>query len=649
VGVTGDSGPEDPLGLDAEAMRALGYRTVDMLVARLTDPAIPPLRRATPAEMRARLAGPPPQDGRDFEAIMEQLERDVLPFMSRGDHPGFFAFVPFCGTWPGALGDFVASACNVYAGSWMESAGPTQLELEVLNWFKAWIGYPLDAGGILVGGGSAANLTALACARETLVGAMSTDVVGYVSDQAHSSIGRAARVLGFRPEQIRVLPHDDGFRLAPRTLAAAMDADLRAGRRPLFVAATAGTTNTGAIDPLGELSALCRERGVWLHVDAAYGGFAALTERGSAALAGIELADSVTLDPHKWLYQPYECGALLVRDDQILRSAFQMTPDYLQDSEVAAGEVNLSDRGVQLTRSSRAFKVWLSLQYFGARAFTTAIDRSLDLARLVAERVERSDALELMAPPSLGIVCFRRHFRGVAGDAREADLRNAALVAAVEASGHGLVSSTVLRGRYALRMCVMNHTTTAADVERVMDLFEFSEPAALSPAAAAVTYRRDREIRRTPLRRRGEPIGAVGVTADALESLPLFAPLDDDGRARVARLARLETRGPGETIIEQWDAALDFYVIVEGDVEVLIDEAAVNQLTEGEFFGELAALDWGGGFGYPRIATVRALTDVTLLTFPAGALNELASECPQIADEIRRIGVQRLHGGDTGA
>ena len=484
---------DDPLGMDAEAMRALGYRTVDMLVARLTDPAIPPLRRATPADMRARLSGPPPQDGQDFEAIIERLERDVLPFMSRGDHPGFFAFMPFSGTWPGALGDFVASACNVYAGSWMESAGPTQLELEVLSWFQDWIGYPAEAGGILLGGGSAANLTALACARESLVGSMTPDVVGYVSDQAHSSLGRAARVLGFRPEQMRVLPHDADFRLDPRTVADAMDADLRAGRRPLFVAATAGTTNTGSIDPLGELADLCRERGVWLHVDAAYGGFAALTERGRELLRGIERADSVTLDPHKWLYQPYECGALLVRDDHTLRAAFQMTPAYLQDSAEAAGEVNLSDRGVQLTRSSRAFKVWLSLQYFGARAFTEAIDRSLDLAQLVVDRVQAGDDLELMAPPSLGIVCFRRRFAGVAADDDEADRRNAALVAGLERSGLGLVSSTVLRGRYALRVCVMNHTTTRADVERVMDFFETCEPEALSAEAATVTYRRDRE------------------------------------------------------------------------------------------------------------------------------------------------------------
>jgi glutamate/tyrosine decarboxylase-like PLP-dependent enzyme len=643
MGLPGHGGGDDPLGMDAEAMRALGYRTVDMLVARLTDPAIAPLRRATPAEMRARLSGPPPQEGQDFEAIVERLERDVLPFMSRGDHPGFLAFIPFCGTWPGALGDFVASACNVYAGSWMESAGPTQLELEVLSWFKAWIGYPARAGGILVGGGSAANLTALACARESLVGSMSDDVVGYVSDQTHSSIGRAARVLGFRPEQVRVLPHDHDFRLDPRTVAAAMDADVRAGRRPLFVAATAGTTNTGSIDPLEELAELCHERGLWLHVDAAYGGFAGLTERGGELLRGIERADSVTLDPHKWLYQPYECGALLVRDDHTLRAAFQMTPDYLQDSGEAEEEVNFSDRGVQLTRSSRAFKVWLSLQYFGERAFRDAIDRSMDIAQLVCERVVAGDDLELMAPPSLGIVCFRRRFEGVASDDDEADRRNAALVAGLERSGLGLVSSTVLRGRYALRICVMNHTTTRADVERVMDFFETTEPDALSAEAAAVTYRRDRDMRHAPLRRRGPVSGAVGgVSAETLAGLPLFAKLDDEGRARVASLARIERRAPGETIVEQWETALDFYVILDGDVEVLIDEAAVNRLSEGEFFGELAALDWGGGFGYPRIASVRALSEVTLLTFPAGALNELARDHPQIAVEIRRVGAKRL-------
>ncbi len=499
-------GNGDPLGVDPEAMRAYGYRTVDMLVQRLCDRSIPPLRRASPQEMRDRLSGPPPAAGQDFDAILARLDRDVLPFMSRGDHPGFFAFIPFCGTWPGALGDFIASACNIYAGSWMESAGPTQLELEVLAWFKQWIGYPAGAGGVLVDGGSAANLTALACARETLVGDMSADLVGYVSDQAHSSLARAARVLGFRPEQLRVLPTDARFRIDPRILAAAMDADVRAGRRPLFVAATAGTTNTGAVDPLTPLSQLCRERGVWLHVDAAYGGFAVLTERGRELLRGLDAADSVTLDPHKWLYQPYECGALLVRDDSVLRTAFQMTPDYLQDC-CAGDEMNLSDRGLQLTRSARALKVWVSLQYFGVDAFTAAVDRSLDLAERVRERVEAADALELTAPASLGVICFRRRFPGAANE-DEVDAHNAALVVALEQSGLGLVSSTIVNGRYTLRVCVLNHTTGADDVDRLMDFLQSAEPTTLAAPAAAGTValagacQRDHPIPATPLRRR---------------------------------------------------------------------------------------------------------------------------------------------------
>ena len=638
-------GKGDPLGLDPEAMRAYGYRTVDMLVRRLCDTSIPPLRRASPSEMRDRLAGPPPAAGHDFDAILERLERDVLPFTSRGDHPGFLAFIPFCGTWPGALGDFIASACNIYAGSWMESAGPTQLELEVLDWFKQWVGYPAGAGGVLVGGGSAANLTALACARETLVGGMSDDLVGYVSDQAHSSLARAARVLGFRPEQLRVLPTDARLRVDPDVLAAAMDADLRKGRRPLFVAANAGTTNTGAIDPLAPIAEVCRQRDVWLHVDAAYGGFAMLTERGRALLAGIEAADSITLDPHKWLYQPYECGALLVRDDNVLRRAFQMTPDYLQDSFVS-DEVNLSDRGVQLTRSSRALKVWVSLQYFGVDAFTAAIDRSLDLAERVRERVECSEVLELVAPPSLGIVCFRRVFADAA-DEDEVDGHNAGLVVALEQSGGGLVSSTMLNGRYALRVCVLNHTTGADDIERLMDFFERAEPttagATGSPvAAAAGEYQRDHVIRTSPLRRRTQGGGRCGVEVDTVASLGLFERLAPAELERVASLARIELCAEGAPVVEQWEASIDFYVIVEGRVDVLVDDEPVAELAAGEFFGEVAALDWGGGYGYPRTASVRAVQATRLLTFPGGSMNEIARDHPSIAREIRRVGQERL-------
>src|SRR3954466_13312430 len=197
-------------------MRELGYRTVDLLVERLQREE-PPIRRASPPEMRERLHGPPPAEPQAFEEILAGLDRDVLPFASRDGHPRFFGFIPFSATWPGALGDLIASACNLYAGSWMESAGPSQVELEVLGWFKEWIGYPPEAAGTLVSGGSAANMTAVACAREALAGPMRDDLVLYVSDQAHSSFARSARILGFRPGQVRVLPTDTAFRLDPAT------------------------------------------------------------------------------------------------------------------------------------------------------------------------------------------------------------------------------------------------------------------------------------------------------------------------------------------------------------------------------------------------------------------------------------------------
>src|SRR5690349_23941294 len=241
-------------------MRELGYRTIDLLVERLQREE-PPIRRATPTEMQERLGGPAPDQAQPYEEILAGLDRDVLPFASRDGHPGFFGFIPFASTWPGAMGDLIASACNLYAGSWMESAGVSQVELEVLGWFKEWIGFPADAAGSLVSGGSAANLTALACARETLAGPMRDDLVLYVSDQAHSSIARAARLLGFRPEQVRVLPSDDAFRLAPRTLSEALDADVSRGLFLFAVTAHGSATNNRTGEKPAELAALCRGRG----------------------------------------------------------------------------------------------------------------------------------------------------------------------------------------------------------------------------------------------------------------------------------------------------------------------------------------------------------------------------------------------------
>ncbi|HET9983012.1 MAG TPA: aminotransferase class I/II-fold pyridoxal phosphate-dependent enzyme [Longimicrobiales bacterium] len=470
------SGERSPLDLDPEAMRRMGYAVVDVLVRRLaTLDEQPALRTASRAEMEARLRQGPPDSPQPFEAILDQLVGDILEFAGRIDHPRFVAFVPTSPTWPSILADFLAAGFNIFQGTWLASAGPSEVELIVLDWFREWLGLPPGASGLLLSGGSAANLTALVVARHARLGGPDPDAVIYASDQVHSSMERAAAVLGFARERVRLLPTDESFRLRPESLAAAVEADAAAGLRPFFVVANAGATSTGAIDPLGRVADVCAGRGLWLHVDAAYGGFAVLTERGRAWLDGIGRADSVTLDPHKWLFQSYEAGCLLVREGRLLREAFRVMPHYLQDTAVAgeAAEVNFGERGIQLSRMARALKVWVSLKHFGVPAFRQAIDTGLDLALEAEQRIRASPELELLSPAMLGVVAFRRHPRGMDDEAR-LERVNAALLRRVVDSGLAMVSSTRIRGAYALRLCIMNFRTRADDVHRILDAFEHS-------------------------------------------------------------------------------------------------------------------------------------------------------------------------------
>ena len=461
----------DPLELEPEAMRRLGYRAVDLLVERLAALGDGPAwHGATRAEMEDRLREPPPAGPEDEERLLGRLAEDVLPFAGHHDHPRFFAFVPSCPTWPSIVGDFLAAGSNIFAGTWLQSAGASTAELVVIDWFRQWLGWPPQTSGILLPGGSQANLTALACARDTTPGARSSDAVIYVSSQGHSSVTRAIRVIGFDDDQIRAVPVDKTLRMQTQALAAAIEADRAAGRRPFLVVANAGATSTGAVDPLDEIAAVCAEGGVWLHIDAAYGGFAVLTERGREWLRGIEAADSITLDPHKWLYQPYEAGCLLVREGTRLGAAFQIMPDYLRDTVVEGRDVNFADRGIQLSRSARALKIWLSVKYFGVEAFRAAIDRSLDVALHAQKVVEDSSVLELVSPATLGIVCFRRRLEGL--DEAGLEEANAELAHRLAESGEGMVSSTRVDGRYALRMCVLNHRSGPQDVERVLHWLE---------------------------------------------------------------------------------------------------------------------------------------------------------------------------------
>jgi hypothetical protein len=355
-------------------------------------------------------------------------------------------------------------------------------------------------------------------------------------------------------------------------------------------------------------------------VDAAYGGFAALADRG--LLSGIEQADSLTLDPHKWLYQPFECGCVLVRDGQALKRAFEMLPDYLHEARTAAGEVNFSDLGLQLTRSARALKLWVSLRYFGIDAFREAIRRTLDLAATAARRVEESETLEPMAPPSLGVVCFRRRDLD--------DEANAGIAAALERGGTGLISTTRLHGRFALRLCVLNHQSTEADVERVLAFLETAEPEA-----------------REPQRERHPPIvsswpGLPEADVASLRALPLFAGLEPDQAAHVAAQASLHEVAAGEGVVEQWSLGSEFFVILEGTALVSVDGREARELGRGDFFGELRALEWGSGYAYPRLASVQATSPLKLLVFREGRLQELVDRYPSLAAVIREAIAERL-------
>lgn len=456
-----------------EEMRRLGHLVVDRLVDMLASlDAGPVFSPASVEDMMRRIPVDPPQAPSPFESLLAVVEEHVAPMAARWGHPRSFAYIPGRGTWPGALADFVVSALNIDASAWRESPAPVHLELTVVEWFRRWLGMPQGSGGLLVGGGSAANLTALATAREARVGPGDPAARLYCSAESHSSVTRAARVLGLADEAVSIVELDSERRMSVRALRHRLADDLVRGHRPIAVVATAGATSTGIVDPLGDIAEVCARHDVWLHVDAAYGGFSTLTERGRRQLAGIERADSVTLDPHKWLYQPVEVGALVVRDPSLLERAFSMRPAYLQDTTDRPGEVNMVDRGVQQTRAVRALKVWLSLSTFGIDGFRSAIDRSIDLAEHAAERIADSPEFELLSGPNLSIVCFRRR----AGNERDAEELNRRLVEGLLDSGVGFLSSTRVDGRFALRMCILNHTTTAADVDAVLDWLAISGP-----------------------------------------------------------------------------------------------------------------------------------------------------------------------------
>ncbi len=349
------------------------------------------------------------------------------------------------------LGDWLGTGFNAIAASWSGGSGPTTVELVALEWLRELTGLPPGTEGIMTSGGSAANLTALAAAR-----AIEGPGVCYLSDQTHASIARGLRVLGFPPEHIRVLPSDEGLRLPLEPLAAAVRADAAAGRRPGFVVATAGTTNTGAVDPLPELAGLCRSEGLWLHVDGAYGAAAVLCDAGRRRLAGVERADSLVLDPHKWLFQPYDLGCVFVSRPGVLERAFTMTPEYLADVTGSGGEVDLRDRGLELSRRARGLKLWLTFRVYGVARLRAAVAHGIALAEHAERLLAADPRWEVVTPASLGIVTFA--LRGAGPEEHQAR------AAELARGGYAAVTSTRVQGRPVVRLCTINPRTTPDDI-----------------------------------------------------------------------------------------------------------------------------------------------------------------------------------------
>ena len=449
------------LEFSAERMREIGYRVVDRLVEHLaTLPSQPVGAKADPATLLADLSVPAPEHGMEFEAVLEQLERDIFRNTMHVNHPRFFAYVPGPGNFVSAMADALISGYNVFAGTWISGSGPAAIELAVIDWLRVACGFPSGAGGLFVSGGTMANLTALAVARHVALGDRLDGATVYFSDQAHSSLEKALRVLGLPSQNARKLACDASYRLPIRELERAIEKDRAEGKRPFCVIASAGTTNTGAIDPLSDLSRLCKDRNLWLHVDGAYGAASVICKRGRDLLNGLELADSLSLDPHKWLFQPFEIGCVLVRELAHLRDTFLILPEYLRDTQQYSTEFNFTDHGLQLTRGFRALKLWMSIKVFGMGAFRAAVERGFALAEFTEARLRKMPGWEIVTPAQMGIVCFRYE--------RADDAAHLRLVQGILKDGFALITSTVLQGRTVLRTCTINPRTTESDIEETL-------------------------------------------------------------------------------------------------------------------------------------------------------------------------------------
>jgi aromatic-L-amino-acid/L-tryptophan decarboxylase len=473
-----------PLAIDAGTFRKLGHQLVDELAAFLESvPRRPVTHDESPSQVREALGltGPLPESGTDPAQLVEQTARLLFDHSLLNGHPRFFGYITAPPAPIGILGDFLAAAVNPNVGAWMLSPAATELESQTVRWIASLVGYPDDCGGLLVSGGNMANFVCFLAARtakggaalrEQGVGGSGSRLRIYASAETHTWIQKAADISGLGTSAIRWIPTDADLRMDVAALRRHIEADAAAGDTPCIVVGTAGSVSTGAVDPLREVAAVCREHGAWFHVDGAYGGFAAAVPDAPDDLRGLTEADSVAVDPHKWLYAPLEAGCALVRDAEALRAAFAYHPPYYHFEERAT---NYVDYGPQNSRGFRALKVWLGLRQVGAAGYRQMIGDDIRLSRAMAEAVRSHAELEFVTQ-SLSITTFRfvpREVRAEAGGPeteRYLDALNRELLDRLQRGGEAFVSNAVVGGRYVLRACIVNFHTTRADVEALPEI-----------------------------------------------------------------------------------------------------------------------------------------------------------------------------------
>jgi len=483
---------DDPLDAEfhwsADAIRRAGHDVTDWIATYLTTLPTAPVFQPVPTDdAAAMLATPVPEAGEGIDAIMERFRREIGAYPFGNGHPRFSAWVNSPPAPIGIFAQALAAAMNPSVAGGNHAA--VWVERQVIEWFKSIFGFPHESMGLLVSGSSAAAIAGLAVARHSAAARIGWDMrkdgaqivsksgapvrmLVYESAEAHSCHQKAVELLGLGSAQIRVVPSDDALRMRPEALDEMLAADIAAGALPVAVIASAGTVNTGAIDPLDAIADVCARHRVWMHVDGGYGAPAILTTDYRAQLAAIARADSVGIDAHKWMYVPVDAGIVLIRDAKLMRDTFSLVPPYLRsddDRHGVQGPPWLSEYGSEQTRPFRALKVWMALRYFGTSGYARLIAHDIAMARRLAARVRITPEFELREPQGLSIVCFRAVPASLHGDAKAIDALNQRVLATLQLGGRAFLSSTVLGERTWLRACIVNPGTTADDVDAVLD------------------------------------------------------------------------------------------------------------------------------------------------------------------------------------